>query len=242
MKGIKDIFKKKSNIIILVVILVVIILFGIIVGFLLKEEENAPFTLDDIYSVYPLDVQNLYVNLVSISCSGDLYFDITEEDGYVEIKDIDKKTLLDYTFGYMSKNALLDDGFNISVIENVVDDLFYENVNLRKLLNNYSYDDYVYTLKDDKITRMKSECKSDNQYVSQLFGYEYENNKLSIDVNFGYLKGNILYDLFDTKLGVYNGDIEELSSLFLVSPHYRLSYVKEDGLYKFVGIQLMRRA
>ena len=225
----------KKNKIIFISIMILIIIFVIIFLFRKKEDK---FVLNQIYSVYPDEVKELYSNMVSVSCYGDWYLNIPVDNGKkIDISKIDNNVLIDYVFSYMDKNNLLNDEIKLSKFEDVSKLLFYKDVDLVDLLDNYIYGDYVYNNDGRKIIRTYKECVSNENYVTHLYGYSFNEQVLSVDVNIGYLKNGILYDINDKKLGEYDGNPKNIGDKFLVSPYYRFNYVNVNGVYELDTVE-----
>lgn len=236
----KSFFSKRENKILVVAILIILIIV-LVVAIVFKKDEDSKFALNGIYDVYPEDVRELYSNMVSVSCYGDLHLDITLGSGIVKVGNINKNNLLDYMFSNLDKNNKLTDQMDIDIFKNVSKNLFSGNVTLDNLINGYTYGEYKYIVKDDKVSREKKECISDKNYITHLYGYSYNVNELSIDVNIGYLDNGVLYDLSDNRLGEYTGEVKELQNLFKTNSFYRYNYVKDDGKYKLISVEWANR-
>lgn len=236
---IKGIFNNKYIIIGGCVLLVIII--SLIIVFTNKKKDDI-YTLNEIYDVYPEDVRKMYTNVVDVSCTGDLFLNIDADKGIVNIDKLDKKILMDVLFSYLDKNNLLSDKMSIEELEKYADKLFYTSLDVVNLINDYSYGDYTYSYDKEIVKRKSNKCNSDGRkYVSHLFGYSYNTEELSIDIDFGYLEDGILFDLNNNKLGQYDGNIETLGDMFNVSPHYRYNYVLDGKDYKLKSVGLFNR-
>ena len=235
LEKIKIFLSKKKNLVTVLIILG-IILITIIILVLSKNKKNQ-FTLNEIYNVYPEEVRTLYSNIVSVSCYGDLYLNIGKDSGSVKTDDMNDNNLIDYMFSNLDKNNQLTDEFELKVINITAKSLFNTTKELSSKITNYQYGNYIYNIKDSKVTRTKSECHSDREYVSQLYGYSYNKNQLSMDVNIGYLKDGILYDLDNNRLGSYNRDVKELANLFVGNSYYRFNYVLDGKNYKLDNVE-----
>lgn len=232
----KEIFSKKRNIVVVVICLILLITVFLVIK--LTNYNKDRFTLNHIYRLYPEEVRKLYANLVEVSCNGDMHFNIKLGSGENKMTDIDKNDLMNYLFSYLEKDDLLNDKMEMSLIKKMTKELFLDNVDLTDKFNNYSYNNYTYYVKKEKITRKKNECvNSDIKYVNHLYGYSYNKNELSIDVNVAYLKDGILYNYSDEPLGEYNGDVSKLMELTKNTSFYRLNYVKRNGIYKLATIE-----
>ena len=236
----KKFFGKKENIILVSVIAVIIVVI-ILVAVFNKKDWDRKFALNKIYDVYPEDVKKLYSNMVEVSCSGDLYLSINLDVGKVSVGALDKEVLMNYMFSYLDKNSKLN-GLTMDTVRNTTKYLYDNEMDLTNNVNNYKFIDNEYSVNDNKITSKKSECGDvDKKYVSDLFGYSYNEDELSIDVNMGYLIGNTLYNLKDERLGTYDGDTSKLRDLFRTSPHYRYNYVMDNKIYKLTSVEFKSR-
>jgi hypothetical protein len=74
-----------------------------------------------------------------------------------------------------------------------------------------------------------------------LYGYSVGKERLSMDVNVGYLKDGILYDYHDNNLGEYNGDVTMLPKIMDKTTFYRFIYVKENGIFKLSQVEHKNR-
>ena len=232
---IKDFFSKKKNITIMATILAVVIV-AIVLYFIFRRDDE--FVLNPIYDVEPEEVQELYSGMSEVSCYGGWYLNIdVDNEKNIDIQDIDNNLLIDYVFNYMDKKGLLEDEFELDLFEDAVDLLFFEELDLTDIIDEYSYGGYSYTKKNRMITRKKNECVSNMNYVSQLSGYAFNEELLSVDVNIGYLKDGILYDIEDTKLGKYDGNPENIGFMFDASPYYRFNYVKIEDNFKLESVE-----
>lgn len=237
----KKTLKDKRNIVIFISI-IVIILVVLLVSFSLTREHKPEFTLDPIYNVYPEEVRELYTNMVSVSCMGDLKLNFEENKEIISVEEIETTDLLNYTFSYLEKNLMLTDEIDSNIIKDASKKLFAVDVDLVKKIDNFQYGDYSYSLTKNIITRKENKCISnESQYVSQLYGYSYNQETLSIDINIGYSKEGYLYDLADKQLGEYDGDIKTLGSLFESNSYYRYNYILDDKTYKLRSIEWLNQ-
>lgn len=233
---VKRFFSKKSNLISFVTVFVIVIILFIIM--LIVKNKDDKFALNEIYDVVPQQVRELYANIVEVSCYGDLYFDIGLDSGEVKVSDISKNNLIDYMLSHLDKSDKLVKEFKPILLKNTAKNLFYGEIDLIDNINSYGYGDYAYTVDGDLVTRKDNKCVADKKYITYLYGYSFNEQQLSMDVNIGYLDDDVLYDLNNKKLGKYDGDMKKLRDLFVVSPYYRLNYVKNDGVFKLFGVEL----
>ena len=235
----KKVFSNKRNILIMIISLIVILIIVSII--VINNHRHKKFVLNHIYEVMPYEVRELYSNIVSVSCYGDLHFDIDVDNGKKNLEEMNKNDVLDYTFSYLDKNDLLNNKIDESTIKKAEKRLFPKSVNLLEGINNYGYGDYYYNNENGKIVRTERECTSDIKYVSHLYGYSYDENKLSMDVNVAYLKDGKLYNYNDEELGEYDGDQSKLPKLTKKTSYYRLIFVKRNGIYKLSSIEWKNR-
>lgn len=240
-------FKKKSNIAVVLIISIAILILLVYLIFFINNENKKKFALSSIYDVYPEEVRELYANLVSVSCKGDLYLPIElDEETATLVVDLNKTTLLDYVFSYLDKNDLLDEGkikknvFNATINKLIADNLEYDLIDY---VDEYVYGNYIYTYdEDEKIIKRESseECVGDKDYFSQLYGYSYTKKTLSMDINIGYIDDGDLYNLKGEKLGEFK-NVFNAQKLFKTNSYYRYNYIKENGEYKLKSVRWMSR-
>lgn len=237
---IKELLLNKKFLIITAVIILIIVIIIILMKSFKKEEEK--FALNEIYDVYPEQVRKLYSNIIELSCQGDLHLNIKLDEENTSVEKLDKKTLLDYLFSNIEKTQGLTDKIETSLITQVQDRLFRTDINLLNSINNYQYGNYIYTKSGDTITRKEAKCQSDIEYVTFLYGYSWNKDKLSMDVNISYLKEGTLYDLNNKVLGSYDGDASKLFDLTKDTSFYRFNYVKEGSEFKLDSVKWMSRS
>ncbi len=231
---------KKKIIMIIVVLIILIILIFLFFKYVINKRKD--FVLNEYYNLYPEQVRQLYSNIVDVSCSGDMHFDMAAGDGVKKVGEMNKHNLMDYMFSYLDKNNLLADNMDDKVIKKAEKALFNADFSLLNEISNYNYNGNVYTYKSGKITRKKSECKSNMQYVTHLYGYSFDSVRLSMDVMAGYVKDGALYDYNDNKLGTYPETISELSKLMEKASYYRLIYVKDGDDFRLESVEHRKKA
>ena len=237
-KLLKKLFGNKKNRIRTIIIIALIIIFTILI--LLIRGTQAKFALNEIYEIYPEEVRNLYANIVDTSCNGDLHFDIPADAGGVELTNLNRKNLLDYMFSHMEKGDLLSDSIDDKTIKNMENVLFYGELDLLNDIDSYNYKGYVYShdAAHNKVIRTAGECQNNITHISHLYGYFYDENQLSIDVDVAYLKDGKLYTFDDELLGEYDGqDVTKLPALMETASYYRLNYVKNNNMLKLTSIE-----
>ena len=230
---------KKTWIIIGAVFLVLVVL---LILMLTVFNKNNKFALDGIYDVYPEDVRNLYKNVVSVSCTGDLKVNIEIDKGSTNVLEMDRKDLLNYVFSYLDKNNLLTDKIKPSVITDASKKLFEEKINLLNDINNFQYSNFVYTFDGSNIVRTKKDCVAgETSHITHLFGYYVDDNHLYVDMSVGYLKNGVLYNYKDKELGKYSGNKTELPDLMENTSYYRFSYKKDRDEFKLEAVEWKNR-
>ena len=230
--------KKYKTIAIIVAVVILIVI--IILVFFKKEDER--FALNEIYDVYPEEVRTLYTNIVDSSCQGDLHLDIKLDAEETKINSLKTENLLDYLFSNIDKNEGLTDSIDKELISKKEKELFTSSPDLISKINNYQHGNYIYSVSGDKITRKKKACETDIKYVSFLYGYSWNKNELSMDVNISYQKDNMLYDLAGKELGAYNGDVTKLFELTKATTYYRFNYIKDGSNFKLDSVIWMSRS
>ena len=230
---------KRNKIIVICVLVAIIIIIWAICSY---DKKDNKFALNDIYDIYPEEVKKIFYNMSEVSCTGDIHFDVEISKPATNATALNKKNLLDYVFSTLDKNEELTDKMDASIINNKQKELFATPVDLLADFKEYQYGEYLYTLKGDKITRKKNECKADIKYVDYLYGYSWNNNILSMDVNVAYLKDGILYDFADNKLGVYDGDASKLFGLTKLTSYYRINFIRDGDKYKLTSVEWKNRS
>lgn len=238
-KQVKHFFSKKKNLYMSLGIVITLVIV-LIVALVTNNEKNK-FTLDTIYDVYPASIRELYSNMVSVSCDGDLFLGISKDSGSVDVAGIDGNVLLSYALSYLEKNEMLGQKFSKEIINDATTRLFYGNIQLDKNINGFSNNGYVYNVEGDEIVREKVDCNGDKKYISNLFGYSYNKNEIDIDVNMGYLINDMLYDLDGNELGKYDGKVASLKEMFANSSYYTYTYVSEKKIYKLKNVEWKSR-
>ena len=241
MEGIKKFLSIKTNLI--TVIVAAIIILGVIIFIILHGNGKAKFALDHIYDVYPEEVRELYSNFVEVSCNGDIHFDIAIDSGEVKLADLEKEELLDYLFSNLDKNNELSDEIDVSEIRKAEKRLFATDNDLEKEIKGYDHKTYKYTSDGSKIKRVKTECNTgDTKNVLHLYGFFWNKDVLSIDINVAYLKNGKLYNSDNEELGEYDGDTSKLSSLTEHTSYYRVNYIKDNGILKLSSVEWKHRS
>lgn len=239
--GFTNFWNNKKNKIIIIAIAIVLLILVLLLVFSKKFKDNR-FALNSIYDVYPEEVRELYANIVSVSCNGDLRLDVKLNDKKTDIHDMNKNNLLDYLFSYLDKNNMLTDTIDGMLINNTGKKLFYGNINLLNSIKNYQYGDYIYDSDGNVVTRKKNTCVSTYNHVSHLYGYSWNESELSIDINVAYLKDGLLYNYSDKLLGDYNGDLAKLNDLMTNTSYYRFNYVRDGKKFKLNSVEWKSRS
>ncbi len=245
---IKKIFMKLKNFLsiprnLIIVIVLILALLAAIVILLFSKKGGKGFVLDGEFDTYPQEVRELYTNMVSVSCMGDMYFNIKSNDGVVDIKNIDKKLLLNYMFSYLEKNSLLGAKDLATTVINAEKTLFENELDLIDNINSFEYKGNVYDFTGKNIDVVKGNCKNNEiSYVTFLCGYFSYEGILYMDVDIGYLKNGLLYGLDNRELGEYDGDVSKLEDLMETASYYRIGY-KQHGNndYRLLSIELRDR-
>ena len=179
----------KNKKVLIIILLIIIVLITVLI-LIVKNKELA----------------QTFSNLVKHEVAEDLYDAIAvNECSVINDGNVDKledKSLLDLIFGQMNKDNLLKDKISLkdyqTSTKKILGDVKAPNV------QNYVYNGYIYNLDNDVITREKYSCE--NKYVSKLYGYTNDNNKLELNVKIAYIKDNNVYNLDNNDIGEYNKD------------------------------------
>lgn len=238
----KNILSQK-NMIIAVVIIVLITLVIAISLTALKKEEDKNNVLNKIVDVSPDDIQIIYRNTTYISCEGDLFLNIKLDSGKINVDQLEDKVLINYVFSLMEKDGLLNFEMDEEIFIESFHKLIDADIDLLSKIKDYKYGEYTYNYNKKKniITRKETgECTSEISYYSEIYGYTFNENLLSVDINIGYIKDDNLYGLDHTLLGEYTQDYS-ITHLFEKSPYYRYNFTKKDGYYKLNSVELNKK-
>lgn len=197
---------KKKQIIVLGIVLVIMVIV-IVVAFFLRPKDVAIKKV----SVKHDTVDALYENIKADECT--------------DISSVENATSY-LVFSQMKNDKILSDNISLADYNSTVDKVLSASDGLN--IDGYSYDGYKYTLTDSGIVREKSEC-SEYKYVSKLYGYSYNNNSLEVDVSFGYVKDDKVYNLSNEEIGAYSDD--EISKVLDKGTIRVYVYEKSDGNY-----------
>lgn len=179
---------KNKKVIIAIVAFVIIIIIMLLIGVLIKNDDSDELAQKE--TVKHDVVDTLYENIMADECTtlGNVN---NENDAIVYM-----------AFSVMKNDKLLNDSINIESYNKAIKTVAGDK---DVTFNEFVYGGYKYTLSGDKITREKSES-CDTKYVSKLFGYSYSDDKLLVDVKFGYVKDDKVYNLASEEIGDYNED------------------------------------
>ena len=174
--------KNKKRILLLVGILIIIIIVVLIIVLNNQDKE------EKIEIVNYKEAEKLYQE------SNNKCTDITDENDNL---------ILYLIFSELDKDNKLSDNISYEEYENTAKTILKTD-DIPQTINNYLYDGYSYTLKDNKITREKTECEE--KYVSKIYGYSNNNNTLSLYISSGYVKEGKVYNLNGDEIGDYDKD------------------------------------
>ena len=175
--------KSKKKLILLVGILIILIIIGVLI--IVFNNQNKE---EKIEIVNYKEAENLYQ---------------TSDNKCTDITDENDNLILYLIFSELDKDNKLSDSISYDDYENTAKTILKTD-DIPAVINNYLYDGYSYTLKDNKITREKSECEE--KYVSKIYGYSNNNDTLSLYISSGYVKEGKVYNLSDVEIGNYDKD------------------------------------
>ncbi len=176
--------KNKKVIIAIVFVIVIIIIFLTFV--LIKKDDSDELAQKE--TVKHDVVDTLYENIMADECTT-LGNANNENDAIIYM-----------AFSMMKNDKLLSDSINVESYNKAIKAVAG---NKDVTFNEFVYGGYKYTLSGDKITREKTDS-CDTKYVSKLFGYSYSNDQLLVDVKFGYVKDDKVYNLASEEIGNYS--------------------------------------
>ena len=170
----------KKKLILFVGILIIIIVIVLIIVFNNKEEK---------------------IKIVNYKEAESLYQESNNK--CTDIQDENDSLLLYLIFSKLDKESKLSDSIPYDEYENAAKTILKID-DIPSSINNYLYDGYSYTLKENKITREKTECEE--KYVSKIYGYSNDNDTLSLYISSGYVKEGKVYNLNGVEIGDYDKD------------------------------------
>lgn len=193
-----------------IVLIIIIILIPLL--FILKKGDNPK---QDVSVVSKSKVVKLYKNTDN-KCT-DIIPDATKNE----------KLLLYLSFNQMKKDKVLSDKINYEDYLNSSRKVLKEE-DIPKTFDNYLFEGYTYTLKENKITRKEKGC--DKKFVSKMYGYTSKDNYLYVDVINGYILDNKVYDYKNNELGDYSTNT--LNKTLDKGKAITLTYTLEKDNYK----------
>ena len=182
MKNKKLNISNKKRIILLVSLLVIIVISLLIIVFNNKEDKEK-------------------IEIVNYKEAEKLYQESNNK--CTDIQDENDRLLLYLIFSKLDKESKLSDSIPYDEYENAAKTILKID-DIPSSINNYLYDRYSYTLKENKITREKTECEE--KYVSKIYGYSNDNDTLSLYISSGYVKEGKVYNLNGVEIGDYDKD------------------------------------
>ena len=181
----KKLKNKKVTIAVAVIIIVIIILLAFV---LIKKDDSDELAQKE--TVKHDVVDTLYENIMADECTtlGNVN---NENDAIIYM-----------AFSMMKNDKILNDSINVESYNKAIRTVAG---NKDVTFNEFVYGGYRYTLFSDKIIREKTDS-CDTKYVSKLFGYSYSDDQLLVDVKFGYIKDDKVYNLASEEIGDYSED------------------------------------
>ena len=207
--------KNKKVIITLAAIIIVII---ILLAFVLIRKDDSD-ELAQKETVKHDVVDTLYENIMADECTtlGNVN---NENDAIIYM-----------AFSIMKDDKLLSDSINVESYNKAIKAVAG---NKDVTFNEFVYGGYRYTLSSDKITREKTDS-CDTKYVSKLFGYSYSIDQLLVDVKFGYVRDDKVYNLASEEIGDYNEDT--LNDVLDKGTSKTFVYDKSNKSYYLSGVK-----
>lgn len=242
-KNIKDLilmflrtYWKKIILILLILIICIIVINMIVKG------SSAKYVLDKIYDVYPDEVRELYQNVLDVSCNGDMNFDIKLGELPTDINKVNKELLAVYVISYLDKNDLFVDGMPYSQFVDAEKELLNTDSDLLSKVASFQYGDYRYVHMGDKIVRQENACvKGNYENLMHLYAFSYNEDYLSVYVNYGRIKDGKVYSANDIYLSEYNSETN-LTDALIEASYYVFKFIKDGGKYKLHSIQHLSKA
>lgn len=222
-------------------LIVLLIVLGIIIVLLInKDRDKDPLITDyqKIESVIPKEVLDIYNTIDIGNCSNVLIWRINDNEK-LTIKNMNENNIFNMVFKRLKLENKLNDEFNYSDYTNALSNIFGLENNYKIDFKDFDYDGYKYNISGSKIIRESSPCLNEVNYISNLYGYSYNNDGLLVYVNVGILKDNIIYDLDNKEIGIYNE--EELKKILNKSQGYLYTYRKTSESYYLESVEKVKK-
>ncbi len=229
----------KKKIIIGISLLVIIGITGVVL--LInnnKNKEPMVYDYEKIQTVIPAEVLNIYNTINIDNCNMALIWEINSNEK-ITIKNMNKENIFNMVFKKLNIDNKLSDEFNYSDYTNALSNILGLENNYKIDFEDFNYNGYKYNISGNKILREESPCLNKINYISNLYGYSYNNDGLLVYVNVGIIKDNEIYDLFNKNLGKYNE--EELKKILNKSQGYLYTYRKTNNNYYLESVELIKK-
>lgn len=145
----------------------------------------------------------------------------------------ENNAILYLVFNQMKKDKILADEIPITRYFSSLDKVV-GNKEMDLVIKNYYYDGYKYNLSGDTIVREKTSCNF-LKYVSKLYGYTYNDEKMELHINLGYISNNKVYNLDGVEIGDYDKD--KINTILEKGSMQVYSYDKKGSNYYLTGIK-----
>lgn len=220
---------KKKNFLI-ICILVLLIAIGVTgvtwVARNTKKENTVSLTNNQVKHKV---VENLYETIKATECNE---MPIIEETTKVE--ELDQNNILYLIFSKMNEEQLLKEEILLETMEITAQKLFGKK-DVFSNFTTYNYGGYLYTLRDNKITRVSRNCDN-KKYISKLYGYTNNKERLEARIHYGYIENGKVYDLKGQELGIYEEN--QVSNILEIGTPRIYHYKMKNNEYYLEKIEI----
>ncbi len=179
----------------IIIIFLILIIIALLIYVLFMKTSNPVEVARN--TVKHETVESLYQTVEVSNCTEFINYD---QD--TNVKDMATESILYIIFNQMQKDKVLKEQITLEEYQISAGKVFQTKL-WPDVFENYLYDGYHYTLKEGMIKREKVTCDN-QQYISKLYGYSSQDEKLEVDVAVAYVKNNKVYDLNNKEIGNYN--------------------------------------
>lgn len=230
-----ELFNKKNSKILLAVLVVVVIctLLLVVLKSIKKEEEKESIDTK-IVQVIPQDVRKIYRILTSNECYVDFNFEF-KNDLKIKTTDMNDDIILTIIFNNLKENNKLSNNLTKEEYLSSAKEILGSNFNAPNTFTNFKHNDYAYTLTENNITKTKADCNSSKEYKTVLYSYSYNQDNLSVYINYAYIENDNVYDLDKNYIAKYSS--EEMENIMGKATSYIYNFKKENKNYYLTSVE-----
>lgn len=226
--------KKNSKILLAVLVVVVICTLLLVVLKSIKKEDEKESTDTKITQVIPQDVRKIYRILTSNECYVDFNFEF-KNDLKIKTTDMNDDIILTIIFNNLKENNKLSNNLTKEEYLSSAKEILGSNFNAPNTFTNFKHNDYAYTLTENNITKTKADCNSSKEYKTVLYSYSYNQDNLSVYINYAYIENGNVYDLDKNYIAKYSS--EEMENIMGKATSYIYNFKKENKNYYLTSVE-----